>query len=136
MNLDYGGGRFDNATEFLAEQNVKNLVYDPYNRSAEHNKSVLAEIRERGGADTVTCSNVLNVIKEENVRNEVIRNIYKLLKNGGVAYFTVYEGSGSGEGRPTSAGFQLNRKTSQYLDEIQAVFRTVQRKGKLIIAMK
>ena len=55
MNLDYGGGKFDNATEYLAEMNVTSLVYDPFNRSSDHNKMVLAEIRNNGSADTVTC---------------------------------------------------------------------------------
>ena len=68
LNLDYGGGRFDNVTEYLAEQDVVNVVYDKYNRSAEHNREVLQIVRKNGGADTVTCSNVLNVIAEESER--------------------------------------------------------------------
>lgn len=55
MNRDYGGGKFDNATEYLAEMNVTNLVYDSFNRSSDHNKMVLAEICNNGGDDTATC---------------------------------------------------------------------------------
>lgn len=136
INLDFGGGRFDNASEYLATKDVTNLIYDPYNRSSEHNKNVLDTIRKNNGADTATCSNVLNVIKEENARHTVIQNIYNLLKSNGIAYFTVYEGTGKGNEGATKSGYQLNRKTVDYVDEIKEVFSNVSRKGKLIIANK
>lgn len=136
INLDFGGGRFDNASEYLATKDVTNLIYDPYNRSSEHNKNVLDTIRKNNGADTATCSNVLNVIKEENARHIVIQNIYNLLKSNGIAYFTVYEGTGKGNEGATKSGYQLNRKTVDYVDEIKEVFSNVSRKGKLIIANK
>lgn len=136
INLDFGGGRFDNASEYLATKNVTNLIYDPYNRSSEHNKNVLDTIRKNNGVDTATCSNVLNVIKEENARHTVIQNIYNLLKSNGTAYFTVYEGTGKGNEGATKSGYQLNRKTVDYVDEIKEVFSNVTRKGKLIIANK
>ena len=136
INLDFGGGRFDNASEYLATKDVTNLIYDPYNRSSEHNKNVLDTIRKNNGADTATCSNVLNVIKEENARHTVIQNIYNLLKSNGTAYFTVYEGTGKGNEGATKSGYQLNRKTVDYVDEIKEVFSDVTRKGKLIIAKK
>lgn len=134
MNLDYGGGRFDNVTEFLAEKDVENLVYDPYNRSAEHNKSVLAKVRSNGGADTITCSNVLNVVKEPEVRQSILNNIKKLLKPNGTVYITVYEGLKDKPEGPTKSGYQLNRKTEDYLDEIRKVFPDAERRGKLITA--
>lgn len=133
INLDYGGGKFDNVAEYLADFGVTNLVYDPYNRSSEHNNEVLREIRENGGADTTTCSNVLNVIKERDVRLNVLKNIKKLTKSGGTVYITVYEGSGKGNEGPTKSGYQLNRKTADYLEEIQMIFPDATRKGKLII---
>lgn len=136
INLDFGGGRFNNASEYLATKDVTNLIYDPYNRSSEHNKNVLDVIRKNNGADTATCSNVLNVIKEENARHTVIQNIYNLLKSNGTAYFTVYEGTGKGNEGATKSGYQLNRKTVDYVDEIKEVFSDVTRKGKLIIAKK
>ena len=136
LNLDFGGGKFDNATEYLAQQGVESLVYDPYNRSSGHNKEVIDTVRKNGGADTVTCSNVLNVIKEPEARKAVIKNIYSLLKNSGTAYFTVYEGTGKGNEGPTRSGYQLNKKTGDYVEEISAVFPSVSRHGKLIIASK
>lgn len=133
-NLDYGGGKFDNVADYLAEQDVTNLVYDPYNRSAEHNRDVIQQIRNEGGADTATCSNVLNVIKEPEARLNVLKNISKLVKPNGNIYITVYEGSGKGDEGPTRSGYQLNKKTGDYLEEIQQVFPDARRKGKLIIA--
>lgn len=134
INLDYGGGRFDNVAEYLEkEYGATNLVYDKYNRSAEHNRSVLEQVRKNGGADTVTCSNVLNVIAEESERLAVLRNCKRYLKAGGNCYITVYEGNGSGEGRETKAGYQLNRKTKDYEEEIKKVFSNVTRRGKLFI---
>lgn len=134
INLDYGGGRFDNVAEYLEDNyGATNLVYDKYNRSAEHNREVLNQVRQNGGADTVTCSNVLNVIAEESERLAVLRNCKRYLKPGGTCYITVYEGSGSGEGAPTKSGYQLNRKTKDYEDEIKKVFSSVTRKGKLFV---
>ena len=134
LNLDFGGGKFDNASEFLAQQDVESLVYDPYNRTAEHNKEVIKKVRENGGADTITLSNVLNVIAEPDSRLAVLRNFKKLLKSGGTLYITVYEGTGKGDSKETKAGYQLNKKTADYIEEISSVFSDVSRKGKLIIA--
>lgn len=134
VNLDYGGGKFDNVAEYLTQYDVINLVYDPYNRTAEHNKEVIGLIREHGGADTATCSNVLNVIKEPEVRLNVLQNIKKLVRPGGTIYITVYEGKGNAAEGPTKSGYQLNRKTADYMEEVQQIFPDARRKGKLIIA--
>lgn len=134
INIDYGGGRFDNVADYLTQFDVINLVYDPYNRTPEHNKDVIRTVRKAGGADTATCSNVLNVIKEPEVRQNVLQNIKKLVKPNGTVYITVYEGSGKGNEGPTKSGYQLNKKTEGYLDEIKQVFPDAVRKGKLIVA--
>ena len=134
INIDYGGGRFDNVADYLTQFDIINLVYDPYNRTKEHNSEVIRTVRKAGGADTATCSNVLNVIKEPEVRLNVLQNISKLVKPSGTVYITVYEGSGKGDEGPTKSGYQLNRKTADYLEEIQQVFPNAERKGKLIVA--
>lgn len=135
LNLDYGGGRFDNAAQYLKDYDVLNLVYDPFNRSKEHNKDVIDFVRNNGGADTVTCSNVLNVIKEPENRLSVIKNCDRLVKSGGTVYFTVYEGSGSGEGKANDKrkSYQTNMRTEDYQEELEQVFGSVTRKGKLFI---
>lgn len=136
VNLDYGGGKFDTATEYLKKFNVTNLIYDPYNRTNEHNNSVIEQINENHGADSVTCSNVLNVIKEYEVRQNVLKNIKKLVKTNGIVYITVYTGTGTGIGTKTTAGYQLNKRTEEYVEEIKKVFPIVERKGRLIVAIK
>lgn len=133
--VDFGGGKFDNAVNYLKDKDVTLLVYDPYNRSAEHNKEVLRILKEHGGADAAVNSNVLNVIKEPEAREAVLRNIKKITKSGAPVYITVYEGKGDGAEGPTKSGYQLNRKTADYMDEIGKVFSNVKRKGKLITAM-
>lgn len=133
--VDFGGGKFDNAVNYLKDKNVTLLVYDPYNRSAEHNKEVLRLLKEHGGADAAVNSNVLNVIKEPEAREAVLKNIKKITKRGAPIYITVYEGRGDGAEGPTKSGYQLNRKTSDYMDEVGSVFSNVKRKGKLITAI-
>lgn len=133
--VDFGGGKFDNAVNYLKDKGVTLLVYDPYNRSAEHNKEVLRILKEHGGADAAVNSNVLNVIKEPEAREAVLKNIKKITKRGAPIYITVYEGRGDGAEGPTKSGYQLNRKTGDYMDEVGKVFSNVKRKGKLITAI-
>ena len=132
--LDFGGGKFDNGVYFVKDKGATLLVYDPYNRSDEHNKQVLAELKENGGADAGLNSNVLNVIKEPEARLAVLRNLKRMVKPGGDIYITVYEGTGKGDEGPTKAGYQLNRKTADYMEEVQQVFPNATRRGKLIKA--
>lgn len=133
--LDFGGGKFDNGVYFVKDKGATLLVYDPYNRSDEHNKQVVAELKEHGGADAGLNSNVLNVIKEPEARLAVLKNLKRLVKPGGDIYITVYEGSGKGNEGPTKAGYQLNKKTEGYMDEVRQIFPDAQRKGKLIHAV-
>lgn len=134
VGVDFGGGRWDSAVEYLRDQDVTLCVYDPYNRSAEHNKEVLRTLRANGGADFAINSNVLNVIKEPEARKGVLENIKKITKPGAPIYITVYEGRGDAKEGVTKSGYQLNRKTADYLEEIQEVFPNATRKGKLITA--
>ncbi|MBO4304819.1 MAG: hypothetical protein J6A21_09570 [Lentisphaeria bacterium] len=134
VNLDLGGGKFDEGTKYLAEKGVKNLVFDPVNRSEENNREVFRTV-SNGGVDTVSCNNVLNVIREASARDNVILQAAKALKENGTAYFTVYEGDGSGQGRQTQAdAWQENRKAADYLEEIRKHFSDVQLKNKVITA--
>jgi len=68
--LDWGGGKFDIAKNKVEDSvdGINFQVYDPFNRSEEHNKKVLEEIKKVGGADIITIANVLNVIKEKDER--------------------------------------------------------------------
>lgn len=117
-NLDYGGGRYDHATEFLKEKGVENFVFDPYNRDSKHN----AEVKAGAPYDSCTIANVLNVIAEPGARKRVLENARSMVKPGGQIYISVYVGDNSGAGRETSKGWQENRKTKDYQGEIAEVF--------------
>jgi len=137
-NFDIGGGRFDEGTKYLAdERGVENFVYDPYNRSPKHNADILDKVA-RNPADTATAANVLNVIAEPEARADVIRQAMQNIKPGGAAYFQIYEGAGTGVGKVTSKGFQNNKKTANYIGEVEEIFGpdNVRRKGNVIIATK
>ena len=108
VNVDIGGGRFDKATDYLRDNGVENLVFDPFNRNAKHNKAVAERVRDEK-VDTVTCNNVLNVIDSSRSRANVILQAAKALKKGGTAYFSVYEGDKSSVSRCRS---RISRHTS------------------------
>lgn len=137
--LDYGGGTQQSealANAYLSKYNCQDLVYDPFNMPESLNKQALKIVRENGGADVALLSNVLNVVKEEEVRLDILRTISNLLKPGGTLYITVYEGDGSGAGKQSGPdSWQNNRKTAGYLDEVNQVFNAT-RRGKLIIAKR
>ena len=134
VGIDFGGGKWDNAIEHIRDLGATLCVYDPYNRSKAYNKETLKTLRANGGADWAVTSNVLNVIKEPSARKAVLENISKITKSGAPIYITVYEGRGDAKEGVTKSGYQLNRKTADYLDEIREVFPDANRKGKLIVA--
>ena len=137
--LDYGGGTVESeavAQKYLDQFEAKEMLYDPFNQTPEHNRDVIRELKSNGGADVAVCSNVLNVIKEQEVRLDLLKKISKLLKPGATAYISVYEGSGKDNGRATQKGksYQNNKKLGSYLEEVQEVFPEATRKGAVIIA--
>lgn len=137
INFDIGGGKYDTATDYLHGLDVQNLIWDKYNRSEVWNKNVINTLINCGGADTVTISNVLNVIEEWENRHELLQLAYTFSKPTATIYITVYEGDKSGIGRQTKDDcYQLNRATADYVDEISMVFPHVKRYGKLIVCSK
>lgn len=132
--VDYGGGAFDTSVKFLEGKGVTAKVYDPYNRGAAHNEAVLSWVEDNGGVDYVTSSNVLNVIKEEEVRLNVLRNMQLIAKPNATIYFVIYEGNRSGIGAYSGKGWQNHCRAAEYLSEIKEVFPDAVKKGSLIIA--
>jgi SAM-dependent methyltransferase len=132
-NLDYGGGKYDAGTDYMKSIGVENLVYDPFNRTEEHNKDVISKLAKEK-ASTVTVNNVLNVIAESDARDFVVKDAARYLKPDGTAYFLVYEGDRSGEGKRTSKGFQNNKKAEFYLPAVKEHFSEVSRQGNMIVA--
>lgn len=132
VNLDYGCGKYpEYARDYVTECGVLNVSYDPYNyRKTE-------DIYFRYSYDTITLSNVLNVIESEEERYRVLLDCYTMLKGGGKLYITVYEGDKSGIGRETKKDcWQENRETKDYIRECLKVFRYFDIKGKLIVCTK
>jgi hypothetical protein len=122
--LDMGGGKYDLMTEQLAEMNIRNWVLDPFNRSEEHNAYVVKMLTTRP-ADFAICSNVLNVVREFQDRQSILRTIKMLSSPMGLVFFTVYEGDGTGKGKKTTKGWQENRPTASYLRELKRQFGSV-----------
>ena len=137
-NVDIGGGKYDNADEYLHTFGARNIVFDPFSRDAEHNGKMFDEIEANGGADTVTCFNCLNVIKEPEARDNVILQCSQVLKPGGKAYFQVYSGNkqlaAGGARQMGNDQWQEFRDITTYIPEIRKHFGTVIRKGSYIIA--
>lgn len=132
INIDIGGGKFDTATEFLRGFGVENHIYDPYNRSDDHNQRVL-KLMQRGVADSVTLANVLNIVKEPEEREKILRLALTALKPGGMLYVWVYEGNASGVGRETKRDcWQVNQWAEFYVPEIAKLF-TVEKVTKQMI---
>lgn len=134
INVDIGGGRFETVTDYLHNQGVHNFVYDPFNRSDEHNDKIRRMFMEVGYADSVTIVNVLNVIRHAGARHEVLEEAAEAMRHDGVCFLTVYEGDKSGRGKKTSKGWQCHRRTETYVREVEKVFRDVDHKGRLIVA--
>ena len=135
INIDIGGGRFNATTEYLASIGTDNYVFDPFNRGREENLNTLDFLREGNRADTATCANVLNVIKEQEARSNVILEVAKSIKEDGTAYFSVYQKDKSGVGVQTGKDqWQNSRATADYMSEISEYFDSVERKGDIIIA--
>jgi hypothetical protein len=122
VTLDMGGGRFEKATEFLAEHGVRNLVYDPYNRTPAHNKKALAAFKRSRRPRAILISNVLNVIRSPAERAGVLREVSRYLPRRSVAWFTVYERNADGKGCWTQDGWQENRRTASYVPELAQYF--------------
>lgn len=133
-NLDIGGGKFNKGTEFLASRGIENVIFDPYNRPSTENKAVIKRLKSGERFPTVTSNNVLNVIAEQSVRENVILQSAKALSPDGTAYFLIYEGDSSGVGKETTRGWQNNKKTNEYMNEIKKHFNNVTKSGNLLIA--
>ena len=140
--LDYGCGRYvnhlidyttthSNAPEDEYSRYCAWYGYDRFNRSAADNAEALEGFAATEKPFTnrmIFCSNVLNVIDD----NDVVKGIAEFLTacaiSGAAAFVTVYEGDKSGIGRPTKADcYQRNAKVSDYLKYFGAGF--VVRKG-------
>lgn len=135
-NLDIGGGKYDLMTQKLAEKNVANLIYDPFNRSDVHNGNVLITLIDIL-VDTVTIFNVLNVIQEREIQREVIVMAYDALKTGGYVFVrSTYMNPAKASGVTKSGTFQHYLKQSDYLLMVKEVFPNAILKHGIIFGKK
>lgn len=119
-NLDLGGGHFDEPSDHILKwYGVTNLVYDPYGRSKEHNAAVIDQVK-KAPVDSVTSNSVLNVIIDDQKRNDHIKLAFNSLKSGGISFFKVWRGNNSGISDPEK--FQSNKEAKHYVHEIQEIF--------------
>ena len=133
VNIDIGGGKFDNADELLQKSDATNLVYDPFNRTKAHNANIVDAV-SGGNADTATLNNVLNVIDGEANQLKVLNQAKDAVKKDGEIFISVYQGKGDGVGRVTSKGYQQDKKVEDYLDLVRKVFPDAKLKNKIIRA--
>lgn len=119
--FDYGCGKYTkHIREYVESLGKDYFPYDPYNQNPIDNMNsdeLVTLLLKNGVAVDVICSNVLNVIDdEEDIRyiTDGISNVVR--KGGGTAYFTVYEGDRSGVGRRTGEDqYQRNEPLKSYL---------------------
>lgn len=118
--LDYGCGRYTDHIRAALPGHLSYLPYDPFNQPEDVNRDTLAlvriAIRSRTPV-TVICSNVLNVIdNEDEVRTIAAWLQYIVATTGGIGYVTVYEGNRTGAGRKTGPDqYQRNAPLRDYL---------------------
>ena len=136
MNLDVGGGYHKDATLYLAERKVKNVVYDHIHKSAEHNAKAISFVIGIGGSNSVTLSDVLNVIPSWRDRDAVLYYSKFLARKSAPIYIGVYEGDKSGVGKMTRKGWQANLEISEYEKAIANRFEIVSIKDGVITAIK
>lgn len=121
-NIDVGGGKFDHNTTYLFKKyKIINVVYDPYNRSENHNQTVL-KLAHKKPFDTATSISVLNVINNKKIRYNHIKLIFDSLHSKGKAYFKVYGGNHSGKEWYGNKIYQSNRGIETYYEEIAQIF--------------
>ena len=114
--LDYGAGKHTNhIRKFLLKKYIDYLAYDPYNGSDEDWDKVKP--------DLIICSNVLNVIDDD----EAMKAVHDYVASQNCPYLiTVYEGNKSGIGAISKKDcYQRNSKTKDYINNNEIVYKGV-----------
>lgn len=129
--LDIGAGKYATAKDFLAQRRVGCFCYDPHNRDDDENAEALAS----GRHDVVMLANVLNVIREPDERDKLLRLAKRHVAPDGTLIVQVYPGDGSGKGRRTGADqYQLNQPLAFYEPEVRRHFPEVEVRAGLLRA--
>lgn len=119
--FDYGCGKYtDHIDKHVRKLNKVYLPYDPYNQPDDVNQfsvtMVIYAMHTRFPVDVV-CSNVLNVINDDETVRTIAGHIREIVTaTGGTGHVTVYEGDRSGVGRQTGSDkYQRNEPLKAYL---------------------
>lgn len=119
--FDYGSGKYtDHIEKYIRSKLITYLPYDPYNQDDHINKVSMKMVEHAIDARLpvdVVCSNVLNVIDDDDTVRKVAGHIVEIVNaTGGTAFITVYEGDRSGHGRQTGRDqYQRNEPLRNYL---------------------
>ena len=121
--FDYGAGRYTDHIR-AALPNVVYCPFDPYNQPDDVNATSLTFLFNAMHIRypvTVVCSNVLNVIDDDDeIRKIATRIVVAVVRSGGTGYVTVYAGDRSGIGRQTGPDqYQRNQPLEAYLPLFQ-----------------
>lgn len=114
--FDYGAGKYETVrlvTDFLALYDIDYIPFDLYNLSDGDN---FYAWEKRHDADLYICSNVLNVIKENDIVQDIITEINKLCNNSPLKgyIFKIYEGDKSHIGKNTKKDCWQKNETKDY----------------------
>jgi hypothetical protein len=127
--LDFGGGKYSEAQEYLTLWGAECEVYDPYNRPYNENVRVLKK-----KYDLMMCNNVLNVLTDDVIMH-VIKDMHTIAKLCNVVKIivTVYERDRSGVGCITGQdSYQRNEKIGDYIDKLR-IFTAVSRHKRALV---
>ena len=114
--LDYGCGKYtENLQRYIIEKGSFFVGYDKYNLSEPYNNMAL-RLGILVGYDLVLCSNVLNVIDDDEEMKKVIRNCVDMTKT--VALFTVYENKKNGKGEQTKEDCYQRNEPIEYYEKV------------------
>lgn len=128
VNLDIGGGKFNQGIEYVETcvPSSRLLIYDKYNRSEENNSNVLNKAKFI--CRYVGIHNTLNVVKEVEVRADILDDAKNFMTSNGVVHITIYEGDKTGNSRQSKqdrgrgSSWQEHRTIESYLAEIKEIF--------------
>ena len=119
--FDYGCGKYtDHIEAYVRSLRKTYLPYDPYNKTDKENAdsvTLVCNAMHLHYPVSVVCSNVLNVIDDDDTIRKIAHHIEEIVTaTGGTGYVTVYEGNRSGIGRRTGSDqYQRNEPLRSYL---------------------
>ena len=134
--VDIGCGKWpqDISTFMRKTYDCAYFPFDPYNMPHDTN-AMTKDFIFRSGFQIALCANVLNVIDDTDAMRETIELCaVATYQRNGKAFFSIYEGDGSGIGKITRAGYQRNMKTKEYIPILKDYFLNIEIRGKVISA--